>query len=76
MKFGTLAGDPDSFLLAYERYHPHTDSCVYSLGIRSLIDISTPIRRHLSFSALPPRCSTTRLGLNLFRGEPAISEFD
>ena len=56
MKFGTLAGDLDSFLLAYGRYHPYTDSCVYIPGIRSLIEFSTPIRRHHSFSALPPGC--------------------
>ena len=56
MKFGTLAGDLDSFLLAYGRYLPYTDSRVYIPGIRSLIEFSTPIRRHHSFSALPPGC--------------------
>ena len=76
MKLGTLAGDPDSFLLAYGRYHPYTDSRAYNNGIRSLIEFSTPMRRHHSFSALPPLRLITRLGLNLFRGEPAISEFD
>ena len=76
MKFGTLAGGLDCFPLAYGRYHPYTDSRVYFPGIRSLIKFSTSIRRHRLFSALPPRSFTTRLGVNLFRGEPAISEFD
>ena len=44
-------------------------------GIRSLITISTPRWGHHIFSALPPLHLTSRLGLNLFRGEPAISEF-
>ena len=76
MKFGTLAGGLDCFPLAYGRYHPYTDSRVYFPGIRSLIKFSTSIRRHRLFSALPPGSFTTRLGVNLFRGEPAISEFD
>ena len=76
MKFGTLAGGLDCFPLAYGRYHPYTDSRVYFPGIRSLIKFSTSIRRHRLFSALPPESFTTRLGVNLFRGEPAISEFD
>ena len=74
--FGTLVGDLDSFPFAYGRYHPYTDCSIYIPNIRSLITLSTARCRHHVFSALPSGCSTRTLGLNLFRGEPAISEFD
>ena len=55
----------------------HTLTLEYAYyGIRSLITLSTPRWGHCIFSALPPQRSISRLGLNLFRGEPAISEFD
>ena len=56
--------------------HPYTDCSIYIPNIRSLITLSTARCRHHVFSALPSGCSTRTLGLNLFRGEPAISEFD
>ena len=45
-------------------------------GIRSLTGLGNPWRAPHPISALPPRCFTSRLALKLFRGEPAISEFD
>ena len=54
----------------------HTLTPEYTFfGIRSLITLSTARCRHCVFSALPPKGFFSRLGLNLFRGEPAISEF-
>ena len=76
MNFGTLTGDLDYFPLAYGRYHPYTDCYKYYTGIRSLIEIGTARCRPHPFSALPPASFIITLGLNLFRGEPAISKFD
>ena len=45
-------------------------------GIRSLIGVGKPCRAPNPFSALPPSNNYTRLVLKLFRGEPAITEFD
>src|SRR4030095_11160579 len=45
-------------------------------GIRSLTGLGNPWRAPHPISALPPRRSYSRLALKLFRGEPAISEFD
>jgi hypothetical protein len=45
-------------------------------GIRSLIEISIPGGDHHPFSALPPHIFYPTLVLELFRGEPAIAEFD
>ena len=45
-------------------------------GIRSLIGVGKPCRAPNPFSALPPLNNYTRLVLKLFRGEPAITEFD
>ena len=45
-------------------------------GIRSLIEISIPGGDHHPFSALPPHICDPTLVLELFRGEPAIAEFD
>src|SRR5699024_12570415 len=44
-------------------------------GIRSLSEFSNPRRAPSPNSALPPRFSTPRLALKLFRREPAISKF-
>ena len=44
-------------------------------GIQSLIGFSK-LAPPSSFSALPPLNSFPTLALKLFRGEPAISEFD
>ena len=51
---------------------PHNNIC----GIRSLADLSNPIRAHQPTSALPPQSQYVTLHLNAFRGEPAITEFD
>src|SRR5690606_11799504 len=45
-------------------------------GIRSLTRLGNPWRAPHPISALPPLLSYPRLALKLFRGEPAISEFD
>ena len=45
-------------------------------GIRSLIAVSTDKLGHPAFSALPPHIFIQTLVLKLFRGEPAITEFD
>ena len=45
-------------------------------GIRSLIEFGNLFWAPSSFSALPPYLILSRLALKLFRGEPAISEFD
>ena len=44
-------------------------------GIRSLIEFGS-LLRPLAHSVLYLRISYARLYLNIFRGEPAISEFD
>jgi hypothetical protein len=45
-------------------------------GIRSLTEFGNPVGAPSPISALPPRLFLPRLALKLFRGEPAISEFD
>ena len=45
-------------------------------GIRSLIGVGKPCGAPNPFSALPPPDNCTRLVQKLFRGEPAITEFD
>src|ERR1700730_14928773 len=45
-------------------------------GIRSLTELGNPWRAPHPISALPPQLVIPRLALKLFRGEPAISEFD
>jgi hypothetical protein len=45
-------------------------------GIRSLTEIGNPGWAPHPISALPPLLTHARLALKLFRGEPAISEFD
>ena len=45
-------------------------------GIRSLIGFSKLLKPPSPFSALPPLLNYSTLALKLFRGEPAISEFD
>ena len=44
-------------------------------GIRSLVRFSIPVRT-LAHPELYLRLLDTRLYLNIFRGEPAITEFD
>ncbi len=58
-----------------ETYLTQSDSHYLLFGILSLIgfgNLSAP----RPVSALPPIISLMRLALKLFRGEPAISEFD
>src|SRR3990167_4394727 len=45
-------------------------------GIRSLLRFGRLISSPSLYSALPPLNNYSRLALKLFRGEPAISEFD
>ena len=45
-------------------------------GIRSLIGVGKPCGAPNPFSALPPPNLNARLVQKLFRGEPAITEFD
>ena len=44
-------------------------------GIRSLVGLSNLVRLYSPFSTLPPLFNYPRLSLEIFRGEPAISEF-
>jgi hypothetical protein len=44
-------------------------------GIRSLVEFGNPVRP-LAHPVLYPHHSIARLYLNIFRGEPAIAEFD
>ena len=63
------------FLLTMELI-PHSLTADQQLaGIRSLIGFSN-LAAPSPFSALPPVIYTSTLALKLFRGEPAISEFD
>ena len=45
-------------------------------GIRSLVGFGNSVRTPSPFSALPPVYNFLRLYLNIFRGEPAITQFD
>ena len=75
MNLGTLIDGLGCFPFDHGAYPPQSDCMSKFDGIRSLIAFSTPRWGHQVFSALPPLFFTSRLGLNLFRGEPAISEF-
>ena len=45
-------------------------------GIRSLIGFGNQVMTPSPFSALPPSYNFPRLYLDIFRGEPAITQFD
>jgi hypothetical protein len=45
-------------------------------GIRSLIGFGNQVMTPSPFSALPPSYNYARLYLDIFRGEPAITQFD
>ena len=67
--------DLGCFPFDHETYLTQSDSRYGLSGIQSLIGFGrlSPPR---PFSALPPVILLPRLALKLFRGEPAISEFD
>ena len=74
--FGALAGGLGCFPFDYEAYPPQSDSTRDCHGIRSLIGVSIPVRT-IDHSVLYPHVEhSRRLALKLFRGEPAITEFD
>ncbi len=75
MNLGTLAGDLGSFPLDPGPSHPESDSRTSTDGIRSLIGFGNLVGP-LALSVLYLRTSNPRLYLNIFRGEPAITEFD
>ena len=75
MNFGTLAGGLGCFPLVKGSYLPLTDSRTILTGIRSLIGVGNLVRP-LTHSVLYLQRQYARLYLNIFRREPAISEFD
>ena len=75
MDFGTLAGGLGCFPLVKGSYLPLTDSRTELTGIRSLIGVGNLVRP-LTHSVLYLQRQYVRLYLNIFRREPAISEFD
>ena len=75
MDLGTLADDLGCFPLDEGPYHPPSDSHAIVTGIRSLIGFGSRVGP-LAHSVLYLRRKYARLYLNIFRGEPAISEFD
>jgi hypothetical protein len=76
MEFGTLAGGLGCFPFDYEPYHPQSDSRATLDGIRSLIGVGNLVRPLAHSVLYLQQRSRPRLYLNIFRGEPAISEFD
>lgn len=73
---GALAGGLGCFHLDCEAYPPQSISIRVCHGIRSLIGVENPVRP-LFHSVLYLRSEQSyRLTLKLFRGEPAITEFD
>ncbi len=75
MDLGTLADDLGCFPLDPGPSHPESDSRTSTHGIRSLIGFGNLVGP-LALSVLYLRASNPRLYLNIFRGEPAITEFD
>ena len=75
MNLGTLADGLGCFPFAIETYLTMTDSCTSSYGIRSLTGFGKLVDP-LVLSVLYLRNSNTRLYLNIFRGERAITQFD
>ena len=76
MHLGTLADGLGCFPFDYGTYLPQSDCLSSFIGIRSLVGFGKSVRPPSPFSALPPINSFQTLYLNIFRGEPAISEFD
>ena len=75
MNFGALAGGLGCFPLDYGPYRPQSDSRAVLTGIRSLVGFGNLVGP-LAHPVLYLRWYNARLYLNIFRGEPAISEFD
>ena len=73
---GTLTNDLGCFPLDYGAYPPQSDSYVKCSSIRSLIVFGSLVGPKTQSVTLPPLHGYIRLALKLFRGEPAISEFD
>ena len=75
MYLGALAGGLGCFPLVSGPYRPETHSRAEFPGIRSLVGFGRLVGP-LAHSVLYPQGLYTRLTLKLFRGEPAISQFD
>ena len=75
MDLGALAESLGSFPFGYETYLPQPDCRASLVGIRSLIGFGRR-RSPLALSVLYPQQRYTTRYLNIFRGEPAIPEFD
>ena len=75
MDLETLAVDLGCFPLDYGPSHPQSDSRATFYGIRSLIRFGNLVGP-LAFSVLYLHKTNARLYLNIFRREPAITEFD
>ena len=75
MDLETLADGLGYFPLDHGPSHPESDSRTSTHGIRSLIGFGNLVGP-LALSVLYLRSSYPRLYLNIFRGEPAITEFD
>ena len=73
---GTLAGGPGCFPFDYGAYPPQSDSRDKASRYSEFECCWYPGKGPRTISALPPRANDTRLALKLFRGEPAITEFD
>ena len=74
--FGALAGDLGCFPLDPEAYPSGTVSRVSRCGIRSLAPQDSRVGLQANSVSLPPQRSDSRLALELFRRERAISQFD
>ena len=75
MDLEALADDLGCFPLDHGPSHPQSDSRTKTRGIRSLIGFGNLVGP-LALSVLYLREAYPRLYLNIFRGEPAITEFD
>ena len=72
---GALAGRLGCFPFDYEAYPPQSDSARDWGGIRSLVGVSIPVRTIIHPVLYPRPEHSCRLYLNIFRGEPAITQF-
>ena len=73
---GTLIGGLGCFHFDYEAYPPQSISTRDCRGIRSLIGVGNPVRPLVHPVLYLRGVHSHRLTLKLFRGEPAITEFD
>ena len=73
---GALAGGLGCFHFDYEAYPPQSISARDGRGIRSLVGFGDPVRPLVHPVLYLRGLHSCRLTLKLFRGEPAITEFD